>query len=70
MSLLWIVREHHLLLLLALQIVISLGLIYFRKNKISYFTEVLLVAAWWFINPTYKLSVIVCFIAEYLLVKI
>ena len=70
MSLLWIVREHHLLLLLALQIVISLGLIYFRKNKISYFTEVLLVSAWWFINPTYKLSVIVCFIAEYLLVKI
>ena len=70
MSLLWIVREHHLLLLFALHIVISLGLIYFRKNKISYFTEVLLSVAWWYINPTYKLSVILCFIAEYLLVKI
>ena len=70
MSLLWIVRSHHVLLLLAIHLVTSLGLIYFRKNKLSYFTEVLLLAAaWWFNTPTFKLTVVLCYLAEYILAK-
>lgn len=70
MSLLWIVRDHHLLLLLAIHLVTSLGLIYFRKNKLSYFTEVLLLAAAWWFNPhTFNLPIVLCYLAEYLLAK-
>lgn len=71
MSLLWIVREHHLLLLLALHLVSSLSLIYFRKNKLSYITEILLLAAaYWYHTPTFSLEVAACYIIEYLLAKI
>lgn len=70
MSLLWIVRSHHLLLLLAIHLVISLCLIYFRKNKLSYFTEILLLAvAWWYNAPTLNLNIVLCYIAEYILAK-
>ena len=71
MSLLWIVRSHHLLLLLAIHLVTSLCLIYFRKNKLSYFTEILLLgAAWWYNTPTLNLNIVLCYIAEYLLAKV
>ena len=71
MSLLWIVRSQHLLLLLAIHLVTSLGLIYFRKNKLSYFTEILLTAAaCWINSPTFNLSIVLCYLAEYLLAKI
>ena len=70
MSLLWIVREHHLLLLLALHLLTSLSLIYFRKNKLSYLTEVLLVAITWCYNhPMLKCEIMLCYLAEYLLAK-
>lgn len=70
MSLLWIVRNQHLLLLLALHLVTSLGLIYYGKNKLSYVTEVLLVAVAILYNqPSFDLQVILCYLAEYLLAK-
>ncbi len=70
MSLLWIVRSHHLLLLLVIHLVTSLCLIYFRKNKLSFFTEILLLAAaWWYNAPTLNLNIVLCYIAEYILAK-
>jgi hypothetical protein len=71
MSLLWIVREHHLLILLALHLVTSLGLIYFKKNKLSYFTEILLLVLTWCSNLTpLKPEFLLCYLSEYLLVKV
>lgn len=71
MSLLWIVRSHHLLLLLALHLVTSLGLIYFRKNKLSYFTEILLLAAaWWYNSPTFSVEIALLYLAEFLIAKL
>ena len=71
MSLLWIVRYQHLLLLLALHLVTSLGLIYFRKNKLSYISEVLLIAAvWWYNAPMFKPEIVLSYLAEYILAKL
>lgn len=71
MSLLWIVREQHLLLLLALHIVTSLGLIYYSKNKFSYVTEILLtVAAFWYNQLPFEAEIVLCYLAEYLLAKV
>lgn len=71
MSLLWIVRNQHLLLLLTLHLVTSLSLIYHGKNKLSYVTEILLVAAAvWYNQPTFEIAMITCYFAEYLLAKV
>lgn len=70
MSLLWIVRDQHLLLLLVAHFVTSLCLIYYGKNKLSYFTELLLIAgAIWYHQPTLDLPHTLCYLAEYILLK-
>ena len=71
MSLLWIVRDQHLLLLLALHLVTSLGFIYFRKNELSYVAEILLIAtALWFNRPLFSIEILICYLSEYILAKI
>lgn len=71
MSLLWIVREQNLLLLLIAQLVISLFLIYHGKNKISYFVEIaLVIGTFAYNNTTVSLNVILCYICEYLILKV
>ena len=71
MSLLWIVRNQHLLLLLAAQLVTSLCLIYYGKNKLSYVTEILLLAGTiWYHQPTPDLPHAFCYLAEYILLKV
>ncbi len=71
MSLLWIVRNEHLLLLLIAQVLTSLLFIYYGKNKISYVTEILLVfGAIWYNKPEHEFLTILCYLAEYILMKI
>lgn len=71
MSLLWIVREQHLLLLLIAQIFTSLFFIYHCKNKISFVTEILLLLGFaWYNKPTLNPLTIFCYIAEYILMKL
>ena len=70
MSLLWIVRSQHLLLLLIAQLVTSLLLIYYCKNKISYITEIILVIGDILCNkPAFKISTALYYLAEYALMK-
>lgn len=71
MSLLWIVRSQHLLLLLIAQLVTSLLFIYYCKNKISYVTEIALVVGNIFYNkPTFEIATVICYLAEYALMKV
>ncbi|MBR3613593.1 MAG: HNH endonuclease [Clostridia bacterium] len=71
MSLLWIVRNQHLLLLFVVQLVTSLCLIYHGKNKLSYVTEILLVAgALWYNQPPFEFNHSICYLTEYLLLKV
>lgn len=71
MSLLWIVREHHLLLVFALQLVISLSLIYFGKNKLSYVTEIVLsISAWVYNQPDFRFEIVLCYLLEYIIFKL
>lgn len=71
MSLLGIVRDQYLLLLLAVQLVTSLCLIYHGKNKLSYVTEILLIAVTiWYNQPAFEVETIVCYLLEYLLLKV
>ncbi len=71
MSLLGIVRDQHLLLLFAVQLVISLCLIYHRKNKLSYVAELLLVIGTiWYNRPVLKAEIAICYLLEYILLKI
>ena len=72
MSLLWIVRTNHLLLLFAIQLVTSLVLIYFGKNKLSYVTELIIIFGnLWQHQPLQLLNptIILAYLAEYLLLK-
>ena len=70
MPLLWIVREQNLLLLLVAQLVISLVLIYYGKNKISYISEIALsVGAFVLNNSSPKISLLLLYVVEYILVK-
>lgn len=71
MSLLGIVRNQHLVLLFAIQLVTSLSLIYYCKNKLSYVTEILfLLLALWYNRPVFELETVICYLVEYLLVKV
>ena len=70
MSLLWIVREQNLLLLLIAQLVISLLLIYYGKNKISYISEIVLsLGMFVYQQALIRVDVILCYIVEYILLK-
>lgn len=71
MSLLWIVREQNLLLLLIAQLVISLFLIYYEKNKISYISEIALTLGMFAYNQTeICVEIIFCYLLEYIVLKI
>ena len=50
MSLLGIVRNQHILLLLLIQLTVSLCFIYHGKNKLSYLSEVVVLAGFIFGN--------------------
>ena len=70
MSLLWIVRTNHLLLLFAIQIVTSLCLIYFEKNKLSHVIELtLIIGNLWYCRPALNINLILVYLAEYFLLK-
>lgn len=71
MSLLWIVRTNHLLLLFAIQLVTSLCLIYFGKNKLSYVTELILIFGNLLYHDSYlDYRLIILYLAEYILLKL
>lgn len=70
MSLLGIIRDQHLLLLLAVQIATSLCFIYYGKNSFSYFSELILsVGCILYHKPIFELSLVFCYLAEYILLK-
>lgn len=70
MSLLWIVRSQHLLLLLIVQLITSLWLIYYGKNKLSYVTEIVLVIGTICYNrPNFEIATVLYYVAEYVLMK-
>ena len=70
MSLLWIVREQNLLLLLIAQLVVSLSLIYYGKNKISYVSEIALTLGMFAYNQVeICVEVALCYVLEYVVLK-
>lgn len=70
MSLLWIVREQHLLLLFLTQVLISLVFIYHGKNKLSFASEIILsVACFLYHQPDLDYLTIGLYAAEYLILK-
>lgn len=71
MSLLWIVREQHLLLLFLAQLLVSLVFIYYNKNKFSYASEIILsVACFVYHQPQFDHLIIASYILEYLILKL
>ena len=65
MSLLWTIRNQHLLLLLIAQLVTSLLFIYYCKNKISYVTEIILVIGNIFYNKlNLEIETVLCYVME------
>ena len=70
MSLLWIVREQNLLLLFIAHLVISLLLIYYGKNKLSYISEIALSFGMFvYQQAMIKADVILCYVLEYVFMK-
>ena len=70
MSLLCIIRNQHLLLLLIAHFVTSFFLIYHRKNKISFVTEILLTSFFFlYQNPSFSLPILFYYIIEYIVFK-
>ena len=71
MSLLGIVRDQHLLLLFAVQLVTSFCFIYYGKNKLSFISEILLIISCVLYHKTpFNLDILHCYIAEYILLKL
>lgn len=71
MSLLWLIREQHLLFLLALHLLTSLFLIYYQKEKLSYVTEILLlVVALGYHQTPFEFKFIICYLTEYVIAKL
>ena len=67
MSLLGIVRNQHILLLLLIQLTVSLCFIYHGKNKLSYLSELVVLAGFIFYHqPSLEMQTILVYLAEYL----
>ena len=68
MSLLGIVRNQHILLLLLIQLTISLCFIYHGKNKLSYLSELVVLAGFIFYHqPSLEMQTILVYLSEYLI---
>ena len=71
MSLLGIVRNQHILLLLLIQLTVSLCFIYHGKNKLSYLSELVVLAGFIFYHqPSLETQTILVYLAEYLILHI